>query len=583
MGGLFSELRRRNVFKVAVVYAIVAWLIAQVISVVHEPLHLPDWFPTAIIVLLIAGLPIAVLLAWAFELTPQGLKRTEAASGTAANAPAKPAPGAPPLPEAAADTRPSIAVLPFVDMSPDRDQEYFSDGIAEELLNQLAKVKGLHVAGRTSSFSFKGKDEDLRVIGQKLNVANVLEGSVRKAGDRVRVTAQLIKAADGYHLWSQSYDRDLEDIFAIQDEIAHAVTDALSITLGVGELGVSTRNVEAYEAFLEARAQWHRGGREAWLQAMKSLQRATALDSEFVEAWSWLAYTSFYAATVYIAERKSEFLERFELAAARAIAIAPQAPDALYVNALQESHRFNWPAAERLLEMAVERAPNNPLVLISLGSLLADVGRVREGLEYYRQASALDPLSMSNAQTLIVGLEFAGDLEGGAREVERAMRLEGDIAAVAGPSLALELTRGERARIDAAAELAIKHELLPTASRSLTEVMHAHLDEPEAAVRKLREFAQDPNFANPMAQHVMAFWGGYFGDAEFALKLFRPLLLSGDFIVRAVWRPMLRKMRQLPAFKGLLRDLRLVDYWRATGEWGDFVRPVGDDDFEIIG
>jgi TolB-like protein/uncharacterized membrane protein YhdT len=202
MSGLFTELKRRNVFKVAIVYAVVAWLVAQIVSVINEPLHLPDWFDTAVIVLLIIGFPIAVILAWAFDLTPQGIRRTGASPVSEDEAETTASSQVPP-PQPVVDEQ-SIAVLPFVDMSPDRDQEYFSDGISEELLNQLAKVRDLHVAGRTSSFHFKGHTGDIADIAAKLKVAHVLEGSVRKAGNRVRVTAQLIKAENGYHLWSPS-------------------------------------------------------------------------------------------------------------------------------------------------------------------------------------------------------------------------------------------------------------------------------------------------------------------------------------------------------------------------------------------
>jgi len=580
MSGLFGELKRRNVIKVAIAYLVAAWLVAQIVIAVESPLHLPGWADTLVIVLLAIGFPFALIVAWSFERSPEGLKRSarsetreesapEATEHTAASPPAD-------------EGRPSIAVLPFVDMSPDKDQEYFSDGIAEELLNQLAKVPDLHVAGRTSSFSFKGKDEDLRLIGQKLGVANILEGSVRKAGNRVRVTAQLIKAADGYHLWSESYDRELDDIFGIQDEIAHAVTDALSITLGVGNLGVTTRNVEAYDAYLEGKAGYHRGGREDWLHAIDRLERATRLDPGFAEAWSWLATVYYYGGRVMIADRLEELHGKFEGAAQRAIDIAPDSVSTLYVSALQESRDFNWAAAERLLAMALERAPNDPQSFNYMGSLLLDVGRIREGLGYMQQMRALEPLSMMASSMVAITLDFAGDLEDSAREFERAANLEGDIAGIAGPALAVALTRGDRAEIERTAARAFEYDLLPAGSHGLNRTMHGLLDEPESALRTLRKFARDPAYDTPITHNVLAFYASHFGDDELALELFRPLLLSGSFIVRPIWRPMHRNMRHLPGFKDLLRELKLVDYWRATGKWGDYVRPVGEDDFECI-
>jgi len=309
---------------------------------------------TFTIILLIIGFPVALIFTWAFELTPEGIKSTITISPTdkpsstvqESTTPEKTTPTTEdpstltPLPK-----EQSIAVLPFVNMSSDPEQEYFSNGIAEELLNQLTKLRGLHVAGRTSSFYFKNKHEDLRVIGEKLNVAHILEGSVRKAGSRVRITTQLIKVADGYHLWSESYDRDLNDIFAIQEETAKAVADALSITLGVGkgDLGVGgTRHFAAYDAYLAGLSLYNQFGRESISRAIEQLEKAVALDPEFAHAWSALASTYDIAATSFISERAEEFIEKSDEAASRAIEIAPDAVASLYAEArLQIQHR-DW-------------------------------------------------------------------------------------------------------------------------------------------------------------------------------------------------------------------------------------------------
>ena len=267
----FSELKRRNVFKVAAAYIIVGWLLLQVSDTLVPALHLPEWFHSGVAFLLIIGFPLAVIFAWAFEMTPDGLKRekevdrsqsiTRVTGQKLNNAligmlvlalgyfvidkfvldPRRDAElvqnnQSEKLQEAGADVQggeefgnKSIAVLPFVNMSDDGANEYFSDGLSEELLNLLAKIPDLKVAARTSSFQFKGKTGDIESIATQLKVANVLEGSVRKSGNQVRITAQLIKADDGYHLWSETYDRTLENIFAVQDEIAAAVVDALKV------------------------------------------------------------------------------------------------------------------------------------------------------------------------------------------------------------------------------------------------------------------------------------------------------------------------------------------------------------------
>src|SRR5436190_6626830 len=265
----FSELKRRNVYKVAVAYGVVGWLVMQVASTVVPALHLPDFITTAIVVLVLLGFPIALVIAWAFEMTPEGMKRTEdvspgekipqwsrrkfaafvlvvvicaaallgyqvfrakptATGNTSGLAGAQPSIG-----------EKSIAVLPLVNQSGDPNQEYFSDGLSEELINVLGQIRELRVIGRNSSFRFKGKTDDSRVIGQALRVANVLEGSVRKSGDRVRISVQLVDTANDSQRWSETYNRELKDIFAVQEEIAKAVADQLRVRL-LGSLAIAS-------------------------------------------------------------------------------------------------------------------------------------------------------------------------------------------------------------------------------------------------------------------------------------------------------------------------------------------------------
>ena len=576
MGTFLAELRRRSVFKVGIAYAIVAWVLVQVAVAVAPPLHLPPWTATFVIVLLGLGFPVALLLAWAFELTPQGVKKTGpmARQAGAVN------------PDAAAAAAPgsrtqSIAVLPFVDMSPDKDQEYFSDGIAEELLNHLAKIRDLHVAGRTSSFYFKGRDEDLRVIGEKLNVAHILEGSVRKSGNRVRVTAQLIKAADGYHLWSESYDRELDDIFTIQDEIAHAVTDALSITLGVGNRCVSTRNIQAYEAYLTGRSLYHQLGRENVLQAIEHLERAVALDPAFIEAIGILAVTYYSAASVYVSDRAGEFLQKFEATATRAINVAPDSLAALRAKAMLELTKFNWLTAEQHFKKALSLAPDDSRINNYYGVFLGYVGRNREGAEYFQRVTRIEPLSLSASQALAVGYEAAGELEASLQEIVRGQGLAGDPDVNNGPLLVIALNKGDRAMINEVFEKNIRADsVIPTRYQNLTRSMYSLLDDPEAATAELRRIFRDPAYHNSFVQMVIAFYASYFGDHALALEIFREMRKANAFTMVEMWRPMHKPMRRLPGFKDLLRDMGLVDYWRSTGNWGEYCRPVGDDDFE---
>jgi len=286
---LFTELRRRNVIKVGLAYAVASWLLLQIVDLVLENINAPDWVMQVFMLALAVGLPIVLIAAWALELTPDGIKLEKNVDQTKSIARhtgyqlnrgiitilsmavvllltdkfrdevlSKPEPEALTSETVidtvntadVSDSSKSIAVLPFVDMSPKNDQVYFADGISEEILNVLVKTHSLKVAGRTSSFQFRDRNEDLRKIGEQLGVEHILEGSIRKASNRVRITAQLVTASDGFHLWSETYDRELTDIFAIQDEIARAITAALAIELNLSESGealvkASTRNMEA--------------------------------------------------------------------------------------------------------------------------------------------------------------------------------------------------------------------------------------------------------------------------------------------------------------------------------------------------
>ncbi len=339
--GLFEELKRRNVFRVGIAYAVVAWLVLQVADIVVDALTAPDWVMKGLLALLLLGLPVALLFSWVYEVTPEGIKResevdrshsithrtgrrldvviiavlvlalgyfvvdkfvlqpgadtgeavvvdSAPAPDPAGGATAKDAPGAAP--------EKSIAVLPFVNLSSDPEQEFFSDGISEELLNVLAQYPDLRVAARTSSFQFKGQNQDIGEIARLLKVKHVLEGSVRKAGNQLRITAQLIEADNGYHLWSQTYDRELKDVFAIQDEISAAIGEALRVELALGgDLSehaprvAESDNTAAYEAFLKGRNLIARRGRKSITEGVEQLERAVRLDPDYAPSHAWLA------------------------------------------------------------------------------------------------------------------------------------------------------------------------------------------------------------------------------------------------------------------------------------------------------
>src|SRR5215813_7727688 len=310
----FAELKRRNVYKVAVAYGVVAWLLMQIASQIFPFFEIPNWAVRLVVLLLIIGFPVALIVAWAFELTPEGLKQTETADG----APASRSRGrawiyiviiAAALSatlffvgrytasrrETVSAELPakSIAVLPFVNMSADKNDEYLSDGVSEELITALSKIPGLQVKARTSSFAFKGKNEDIQKIGELLHVSHLLEGSVAKAGNRLRISAQLIQASDGNHLWSDTYDREMEDIFAVRSDVAQQVVQALQVKLGVEATRAlaqkPTENLKAFQYYMQGRSYAQRVIQEDLFTAISYYEKAIAEDHNYALAYAGLS------------------------------------------------------------------------------------------------------------------------------------------------------------------------------------------------------------------------------------------------------------------------------------------------------
>ena len=458
----FDELKRRNVFRVAIAYVVVAWLIAQVSALALESFAAPGWVIKTVLFLLVIGFPLALIFAWAFELTAEGLRRDssggsgQTATGTKTKwldrltilvlilavaflgsdivmlgqgSDGKRVDDAAGLdtaditePKKAADSNtalPSIAVLPFVNMSEDPDNEYFSEGLSEELLNLLARIPELHVAARTSSFSFKGKDTRITQIADELNVDHVLEGSVRKSGDQVRITIQLIKASDGYHVFSQTYDRTLEDIFALQDEIASSVVDALRVTLLGDQPRVDVTDPEVYTLYLKGRYFNNLKGKENWDNAAATLKEALALDPQYAPAWSELSTTYRYQANNSLIE-PTEGLELARAAANQALALDQNLASAWvslsYVRILGD---WDWTGAEVAMRKAQELEPHNVDVLNGVGHIAVTLGRFDEAIDALEAAVDLDPLSQSPLNSLGLVYMNSGDFD----KAESAFRL----------------------------------------------------------------------------------------------------------------------------------------------------------------
>ncbi len=460
----FAELKRRNVYKVAVAYAVVGWLLVQVATQVFPFFEIPNWAVRLTVLVIVIGFPIALVIAWAFELTPEGIKRTDdaveapkrhgrsvwiyivligaalsislfflgrytARSGTAAGA---------------SIAEKSIAVLPFANQSGDPAQEYFSDGLSEELINGLGQIHELRVIGRNSSFHFKGKSDDSRAVGQALGVGNLLEGSVRKSGDRVRISVQLVEAANGSQRWSQTYDRELKDIFAVQEEIARSVADQLRITLLGGEVAASARpsngSIEAYNAYLQGQQYNRSGSVEDMAKAIAFHEEAIRLDSRYAEAYAykalaWGGIASFRGA------KGMDALLQARIAAKTALAIKPHLPRARSAMALiSMSADWNLGAAEALLEGS---NPKTATTSAALSNLRAAQGRVDEALQLQKQAVALDPAFGLYRRNLALRLTLADQLAEAETELRKAVELQPQASGVHFDLVVMAVLRGQ--------------------------------------------------------------------------------------------------------------------------------------------
>ena len=391
----FAELRRRKVLRVAGVYLVAAWLAIQVADAVFEPLGVPAWALKLVIVLAALGFPVACALAWAFDVSRKGIERTPPLPDDASTPlPAATVAQAPALPAAATPPAASVAILPFADMSPARDHEYFCDGIAEEIINALCCVRGLRVASRTSAFQFKGRSADVREIGKALGVGAVLEGSVRKAGDRVRITAQLVSAADGYHLWSESYDRQLEDVFAIQSDIAQRLVRALRGALTPSENALlergGTRNAQAYDLYLRGQQLLREYSDGAATAAIPLFRSAIGHDPQFAQAHAGLASALAIKGLWRIDMTEAETAEALG-ASERALALEPYIPEAHVARACVLSMQGRNDEAARGFEEAIRLNPSAHMTYHLYGRHAFGVGDMEKAIELYRSAIRLEP------------------------------------------------------------------------------------------------------------------------------------------------------------------------------------------------
>jgi|KBSSwiStaDraftv2_1062776.scaffolds.fasta_scaffold150170_2 TolB-like protein len=621
----WAELKRRNVVRVGAIYLAAAWLLAQIGDVVSQAFAAPGWPMRVLLVLLALGLPIVLVIAWLFELTPEGVKLTRevdvetsithatgrrldrvligmiallivvlvanrwwpssTAPKPAESAAAQAASAGAATPASSAQSEKSVAVLPFVNLSSDPEQEYFSDGLSEEILNQLAQIAELRVTARTSSFFFKGKNEDLRVIGQQLNARYLLEGSVRKAGNELRITAQLIDALAGSHLWSRTFDRTLNDVFAIQEEIAMAVSGAMSVSLDVGAMARTrggTTNLEAYDKYLRARAfDRQRGTSDDLVQAAQYYREALALDPAFIRAASDL-YLELASWLIYVPDRVAESRQEMATILARLQQLAPASPFTMTIvaNQLLEAHR--WRDAEQAIAAATAAGANFRLDITSVDTIvLLNTGRVRESMPRVRQRRETDPLSLNASYGWQIMLTLAGRMDDAEAEYARSRSLSGEHGLV--DSMALLRSLSSRATDPASLRAQ-----LGTLSRDqgpvavLKDAVIADVEHREAALTTLHRLFIDETMQNSGVMLWLAGFADYFDDPDLALAALRRAYVDfGGTNLGMIWRPYRNPLRNDPRFKDILRDVGLVDYFRDSGNWGDYCRPIsGGADFE---
>jgi adenylate cyclase len=602
---LLAELKRRKVVRVAVVYAATAFAVLQAAEIMLPRMGVPEWGVSLVIALIVLGFPLALVLGWALEVTPDGIKRTEAAPAESSDA-ATPAllgkrtvlasallvavgvglgagwllkPGAPgeeeaiaPVAGVASDTAPpavagpadnSIAVLPFLNMSPDPENAYFADGIAEELLNVLSGIDGLKVASRTSAFSFKGKDIPVPEIARLLDVRHVLEGSVRRQGQRVRITAQLIDSGTDGQLWSQVYDRELADIFAVQEEIAQAITGELRGILGQREVTVTapTAQLEAYERFLRGRARFHQ--RRELPAAVEDLSMAVKLDPQFAEAWVYLAAAQAVAPGY---ESDPDYAAAEAAAAVsleQARRLLPQHPMVLAVLGLLSESKGDLVGALEQTTEAARMSTQDSTPVMWLGLNLLRYGYIDESIAALERAERMDPRVGINVGYLAIAYLSAGRREPAEARAQQALELGWPAAQFV---VALDMAaRGERERA------------LPLLASALTEFREiiAGAAGNAALLEAIRDPAQVDAYlalrsplldaSEPREEHLGI------GRVDLMLGAIERQRESGReergpaWWLRSAWLPSTAALREDPRFFAFAEDYGLVRLWETRG------------------
>jgi TolB-like protein len=592
-----SELQRRKVLRVASAYVVAGWIVLQVAATLENTLNLAASFDTSVFAIIALALPVVLALTWVYELTPQGIKRTksdgdgalvmpettdlllagmlvvvgliavvqvfvprdEPAAVVAEAPPAKPA--APPAP--AVDPK-SIAVLPFVNMSTDAKNEIFADGLTEEILNLLAQRRDLKVISRTSSFAFKGKNVPLPEVAKQLGVRHVLEGSVRRSEDGVRITAQLIDVTTDVHLWSKTYDRKIENIFAVQDEIATAIAAAmnLQIDLAAPPRDAPTKSIEAYRMFLEARALFRDRGEAAVAQSIDLFQRATKLDPAFAQAYAGLA-ASYPTEGSRNPKKFADYAPLARRAAETAIELDPNLAQPHAVLGSMACDRLQWSEAFEHGNRAVVLDPSDSTGLLWLGLSQYAVGRLEAAARTLDKAAQVDPL-YTFIDIWRARIAFARRDDVASAALSEKLLGGGPDAAVHG-YLHLAAIAKAQGKLDDAERHFRAAAKVGSVDAAFTEVIVGAIKSPDglpAASKVLvDESRRDPTF-NPDVIYFLV------DDTDGFLELVARRLREGDttrvaHMIGLAWR--IPDWAQTATGRAMLKDARIIDYWRKAG------------------
>ena len=589
-----QELKRRNVFRVGIAYAIAAWVLLQIIDVVVPIIDAPEWVSKAMLLLIAVGFPLAILFAWAFELTPEGLKferdvdRTQSVTSTTGRkldfaiiavlvvavvlfAADKFIWSAAPD-EEAIDAKRSIAVIPFINMSDDPDQAFFSDGISEEILNALVRADGISVASRTSSFGYRNHEQSIPVIADALGVLYVLEGSVRKAGDQLRITAQLIDAEQDRHLWSQTYDRGLTDVFAVQSDIANSITKAIRNELGIEsaaeiQIKALTENMTAYDLYLRGNQTFARRETLSDLKdSVALLEQAVEIDPNFAVAWESLA--AVYSAIPYwgaVDRSVEEYLRTSNEAADRALALDPTLA---FARGIRGSNLSQFPPYDMIeghaeISAALKADPKNTTLLNWHGMALQTHGYFEEGLALQQQCLVIDPDYGNCAFFAEMGLVLLGRFEEAITFSDDRLELLIGAQTSSRASVFLELGNRQAALFALVATPMLEEAPVYEILKALENPSGDHSE----GLRKFNAWAAESDFDLAIYPDIFAAFGD-FDRVEF-------MMASEPWY----WLPAFKKYRQSDKFASDMREYGTFDLWKHKG-FPPLCRPIGDDDFE---